>query len=195
MPPGQVGELVLRNPNIGMTKSLWRDDERYLDSYWRAIPGMWMHGDFAMRDEDGLFYILGRSDDTIKVSGKRTGPAEIETLLTGTGKISEAAVVGVPDPLTGSALVCVCVPLPGVPASDELRKEVAQAVVEGMGASYRPREVLLVTDLPKTRNMKIMRRVVRAVCQNQSPGDISSLVNPESVIELRDALAKGASNE
>ncbi|MCW5612692.1 MAG: AMP-binding protein [Rubrivivax sp.] len=183
--PGQVGELVLRNPNIGFTKSLWRDDERYLDSYWRTIPGLWVHGDFAMRDADGLVYILGRSDDTIKVSGKRTGPSEIETLLTGTGKVSEAAVIGVPDEVKGSAIVCVCVPMPGVVADDALEQELAAAVVKGMGSSYRPRQVLLVADLPKTRNMKIMRRVVRAVYQGNSPGDLSSLVNPEAVAELQ----------
>ena len=187
---GQVGELVLRNPNIGFTKSLWRDDERYLDSYWRTIAGVWVHGDFAMRDADGLFYILGRSDDTIKVSGKRTGPSEIETLLTGTGKVSEAAVIGVPDEIKGSAIVCVCVPMPGVAADAALQAELSQAVVHGMGASYRPRQVLLVSDLPKTRNMKIMRRVVRAVYKGDSPGDLSSLVNPETVAELQGKLAK-----
>jgi acetyl-CoA synthetase len=187
--PGQVGELVLRNPNIGFTKSLWRDDDRYLDSYWHTLPGLWVHGDFAMRDEDGLAYILGRSDDTIKVSGKRTGPSEIETLLTGTGKVSEAAVIGVPDEVKGSAIVCVCVPMPGVPADTALESELSAAVVKGMGASYRPRQVLLVTDLPKTRNMKIMRRVVRAVYRGDSPGDLSSLVNPEAVEQLQAKLA------
>jgi acetyl-CoA synthetase len=186
--PGQVGELVLRHPNIGMTKSVWGDDERYLDTYWRTLPGMWVHGDFAMRDEDGLYYVLGRSDDTIKVSGKRVGPAEIETLLTGTGKVSEAAVVGVADPVKGSAIVCVCVAMPGVATDAALAAELAAAVVAGMGASYRPREVLLVDDLPKTRNMKVMRRVVRALYQGQDPGDLSSLVNPEAVAALRGRL-------
>ena len=185
---GQVGELVLRNPNIGFTKSLWRDDERYLDSYWRTLPGIWVHGDFAMRDAEGLIYILGRSDDTIKISGKRTGPSEIETLLTGTGKVSEAAVIGVPDELKGSAIVCVCVAMPGVAADAALENELSSAVVKGMGTSYRPRQVILVSDLPKTRNMKIMRRVVRAVYKGESPGDLSSLVNPEAVAELQARL-------
>jgi acetyl-CoA synthetase len=185
---GQVGELVLRNPNIGFTKSLWRDDERYLDSYWRTLPGIWVHGDFAMRDAEGLIYILGRSDDTIKISGKRTGPSEIETLLTGTGKVSEAAVIGVPDELKGSAIVCVCVAMPGVAADAALENELSSAVVKGMGTSYRPRQVILVNDLPKTRNMKIMRRVVRAVYKGESPGDLSSLVNPEAVAELQARL-------
>ncbi len=182
---GQVGELVLRNPNIGFTKSLWRDDERYLDSYWRTLPGIWVHGDFAMRDAEGLIYILGRSDDTIKISGKRTGPSEIETLLTGTGKVSEAAVIGVPDELKGSAIVCVCVAMPGVAADAALENELSSAVVKGMGTSYRPRQVILVSE---TRNMKIMRRVVRAVYKGESPGDLSSLVNPEAVAELQARL-------
>ena len=185
VPRGQVGELILRNPNIGFTKSLWNDDERYLDSYWRIIPGVWVHGDFAMQDEDGLYYILGRSDDTIKISGKRTGPSEIETLLTQTGKVSEVAVVGVPDEIKGSAIVCVCVPMPGVQPDAALEAELSQAVVHGMGASYRPKQIVFVHDLPKTRNMKIMRRVVRAVYKGESPGDLSSLVNPESVAELQ----------
>ena len=99
MPTGEVGELVLRNASIGMTKSLWKDDQRYLDSYWNTIPGLWVHGDFAMEGRDGLFYILGRSDDTIKVSGKRTGPAELEGILIGTGKLAEAAVFSIPHPV------------------------------------------------------------------------------------------------
>lgn len=190
VPRGQVGELVLRNPNIGFTKSLWGDDERYLDSYWRTIPGVWVHGDFAIQDEDGLYYIQGRSDDTIKISGKRTGPSEIESLLTHTGKVSEVAVVGVPDEVKGSAIVCVCVPMPGVNPDAALEAEMSQAVVHGMGASYRPRQVIFVTDLPKTRNMKIMRRVVRSVYQGDSPGDLSALVNPEAVAELQGKLGK-----
>ena len=185
---GQVGELVLRNPNIGFTKSLWRDDERYLESYWRIIPGMWVQGDFAMREEDGLYYLLGRSDDMFKVSGKRTGPSEIETLLTATGKVFEAAVVGVPDPVKGSEIVCLCVPMPGVTADAALEKELSAAVVKGMGNAYRPKQLLVVNDLPKTRNMKIMRRVVRAVLRGESPGDLSALVNPEAVSELQARL-------
>jgi acetyl-CoA synthetase len=185
VPPGEVGELVLRLPSIGMTKGLWRDPERYLETYWRTLPGVWFHGDYARRDADGLCYILGRSDDTIKVSGKRTGPAEIENLLMSTGAISEAAAIGVADPDKGAAIVCACVAMPGVAADDALERRLAAAVERGMGASYRPRRVLLVSDLPKTRNMKVMRRVVRAVLEGREPGDLSALVNPEAVRELR----------
>jgi acetyl-CoA synthetase len=188
VPAGQVGELVLRQASIGMTKSLWRDDARYLDSYWNTLPGLWVHGDFAMRDEDGLYYILGRSDDTIKVSGKRTGPSEIEGLLMETGKVSEVAVIGVPDAVKGSAIVCVCVTMPGVAADTGVERVLSDAVVKGMGTSYRPKEIVFVSDLPKTRNMKIMRRVIRSVFLGNSPGDLSALVNPETVSELKSKI-------
>lgn len=189
VPLGQVGELALRQASIGMTKSLWKDDARYLEAYWNIIPGLWVHGDFAMRDADGLYYILGRSDDTIKVSGKRTGPSEIEGLLMETGKLAEAAVIGVPDAMKGSAIVCVCVPMPKVAPDEALARELSQAVVAGMGSSYRPRHVIFARELPKTRNLKIMRRVVRAVYEGGDPGDLSALVNPEAVDDLRRRFA------
>jgi acetyl-CoA synthetase len=185
VPDGSVGELVLRHANIGMTRSLWRDDVRYLESYWNLIPGFWVHGDFVRRDPDGLYYILGRSDDTIKVSGKRTGPTEIENLLTATGTVSEVAAIGVPDPVKGSTIVCVCVPMPGVEAGAALAQRLSQAVVDGMGASYRPAAVVFVDELPRTRNLKVMRRVVRAVYVGGDPGDLSALVNPHTVENLR----------
>lgn len=188
LPIGEVGELVLRNASIGMTKSLWKDDQRYLDSYWKTIPGLWVHGDFAMEGRDGLFYVLGRSDDTIKVSGKRTGPAELEGILIGTGKLAEAAVFGVPHPVKGSAILCACVPIPGIETRG-LAEELSAALVKGMGASYRPERVLLVDDLPRTRNMKIMRRVLRAVLEDKDPGDLSALANPEAVDALRSKIA------
>ena len=188
VPIGEVGELVLRHASIGLTKSLWKADGRYIESYWSAIPGVWMHGDFAMHGRDGLYYILGRSDDTIKISGKRTGPAELEGLLIATGKVAEAAVFGVPHPVKGSAIVCACVPLPGMDAEGKIAAELTAAIVSGMGASYRPEKIIFVDDLPRTRNMKIMRRVLRAVFENKDPGDLSALANPEAVDRLREKL-------
>ena len=188
VPIGEVGELVLRHASIGLTKSLWKADQRYIESYWSTIPGLWVHGDFAMHGHDGLYYILGRSDDTIKISGKRTGPAELEGLLIATGKVAEAVVFGVPHPVKGSAIVCACVPMPGVDAGNETAEELSTAIVSGMGASYRPEKVLFVDDLPRTRNMKIMRRVLRAVFENKDPGDLSALANPETVDRLREKL-------
>ncbi len=192
MPPGEVGELVLRNASIGLTKSLWQDDPRYIQSYWSAIPDIWVHGDFAMRGTDDLYYVLGRSDDTIKVSGKRTGPTELEGILVGTGKLMEAAVFGIPHPVKGSAIVCACVPMPGVNLQG-LAEELSDALVGGMGASYRPERVLLLDDLPRTRNMKIMRRVLRAVLEHSDPGDLSALANPEAVEALRIKVAQATS--
>lgn len=188
-PPGEMGELVLRAPSIGLTRGLWRDSERYLETYWRPIPGAWMQGDLAVRDEDGLWYLLGRSDDTIKLAGKRTGPAEIEAVLMESGLVTEAAVVGVADHVTGSALVCVCVPASRASERESLHHRISDCVATRFGAPYRPRRVLLVSDLPKTRNQKIMRRLVRAVLERKDPGDLGSLANPEILEELRAAAA------
>ncbi|MGZ8263360.1 MAG: acyl-CoA synthetase, partial [Burkholderiales bacterium] len=185
--PGEMGELVLRRPAIGLTRGLWRDPEGYLESYWRRIPGVRVQGDLAMRDADGLWYMLGRSDDTIKIAGKRTGPAEIEALLLESGLVSEAAAVGMPDALSGAALACVCVPAPAT--APDLARRISSFVAERFGAPYRPKLVLLVTDLPKTRNQKIMRRLVRSVLTGAPLGDTGSLANPEAVDALRTAAA------
>ncbi|MGB3447569.1 MAG: AMP-binding protein [Xanthobacteraceae bacterium] len=188
VPPGEVGELILRHSSIGLTKSLWKADARYIDNYWNTLPGIWVHGDFAMQGTDGLYYILGRSDDTIKISGKRTGPAELEGLLVATGKVAEAAVFGIPHPVKGSAIVCACVLMPSV-TEQGIAEELSSALVKGMGASYRPERIVFVDDLPRTRNLKIMRRVLRAVFENKDPGDLSSLANPETVDALRRQVA------
>jgi acetyl-CoA synthetase len=190
VPDGEVGELVLRHSSIGLTKSLWKADSRYIESYWSTIEGLWVHGDFAMRGHDGLYYILGRSDDTIKISGKRTGPAELEGILIATGRLAEAAVFGIPHAVKGSAIVCACVPMPGA-AGAGLADELSAALVRGMGASYRPEKVLLVDDLPRTRNMKIMRRVLRAIFENKDAGDLSALANPEAIDQIKRKLAAG----
>ena len=189
VPDGTVGELVLRHASIGLTKSLWKADARYIESYWSTLPGLWVHGDFAMRGLDGLYYILGRSDDTIKISGKRTGPAELEGILVATGKVAEAAVFGIAHAVKGSAIVCACVPIPGLEGDTDLARELSSAIVEGMGTSYRPETVLFVDDLPRTRNLKIMRRVLRAIFENKDPGDLSALANPEAVDRIREKIA------
>ena len=183
--PGQIGELVLRLPSIGLTRGLWRDPERYIESYWQQIPGVWVQGDLARRDADGLWYILGRSDDTLKIAGKRTGPAEVESVLLESGLVAEVAVVGVPDSITGSALVCVCVAAADAADRDQLCVQITELVAARFGAPYRPKRVLLVSNLPQTRNHKIMRRLVRAVLSDTELTDASSLANPEALEELR----------
>jgi acetyl-CoA synthetase len=194
LPRGRVGELALTMPSIGLTRGLWRDPARYIESYWSRIPGLWVQGDFASVDEDGDWFIHGRSDDTIKIAGKRTGPAEIEALLLATGKVAEAAAIGVPDPVKGSAVVCVCVPARGVAATEEVAEALKQAVAAGLGTSFRPKAVVFVEDLPKTRSMKIMRRVVRSVWTGGEVGDLSGLVNPESVGRLAERVAGAAAS-
>ena len=182
---GQVGELVIRAPWIGMTRGFWNDRQRYLDTYWSRWPGVWVHGDWAAVDEDGMWYILGRSDDTIKVAGKRLGPAEVESVLVAHPAVSEAAAIGVPDALKGSALVCFCVLAPGVEPSDALAAELRERVAAELGKPLRPKAVTFVSDLPKTRNAKVMRRVIRSAYLGEDPGDTSSLVNPGVIKELR----------
>ena len=182
---GEVGELVLREANIGMTRGVWRDAERYLDTYWNQYEGrLWRQGDWARRDEDGQWFVEGRSDDTLKIAGKRTGPAEIEGLALATGAVSEAAAVGVPDPVTGQALLLAMVPSVGVEAGPELERTIADAVGAGLGRPFRPKRQLFVSDLPKTRNTKILRRVVKAVVTGGDPGDLTALLNPEAIEEL-----------
>lgn len=184
---GVTGELVMRSPSIGLTRGLWHDRERYLDSYWSRLPHLWVHGDFASRDADGMWYVHGRSDDTLKIAGKRTGPSEIEAPLMGTGLLQDAAVIGVPDPIKGTAVLCVCVPRPDTEEASAA-KTLSAAVVAGLGGAFKPARVVFVADLPRTRNMKVMRRVVRAAWLGEDPGDLSTLVNPEAVAGIRDAL-------
>jgi acetyl-CoA synthetase len=181
---GEMGELVMRHSSIGLTKSLWKNDERYFENYWNVIPNLWVHGDLASRDEDGHWYLHGRSDDIIKVSGKRVGPAEIENIIMQTGKVSGVAVVGIPDPLKGSEIIAACVMMPGIEPGEDLADEFIQFIAQSLGKSFKPKKILFVNDLPKTRNMKIMRRAVKSALTGQSLGDTSSLVNPDSLNEI-----------
>jgi acetyl-CoA synthetase len=189
LPDGEVGELALTVPSIGLSRGLWNAPERFIETYWSKVPDLWIHGDFASVDRNGYWYVHGRSDDTIKIAGKRTGPSEIEAVLLGTGKVAEAAVIGVPDAIKGSAVVCVCVPARGVAATPELADSLKQVVAAALGASFRPKAIAFVADVPKTRSMKIMRRVVRAVWLGQAVGDLSGLVNPEAVDDLKAVVA------
>jgi acetyl-CoA synthetase len=178
---GEVGELVLKAPWPGMTRGFWRDPDRYLATYWSRWPGVWYHGDWAVVEEDGLWYILGRSDDTIKVAGKRVGPAEVESALVAHAAVQEAAAIGVPDELKGEALVAFVILRPGHEDSPELREELRRRVGEALGKALTPKAVYPVADLPRTRNAKIMRRVIRAAYTGENPGDLMALENPAAV--------------
>jgi acetyl-CoA synthetase len=183
----QVGELVVRAPWIGMTRGFWNDSERYVQAYWSRFPDTWVHGDWAAIDEDGLWYILGRSDDTIKIAGKRLGPAEVESVLVEDPAVIEAAAIGIPDALKGQALVCFCVLRSGHDGTPAIADRLKALVAERLGKPLRPETVEFVKDLPKTRNAKVMRRVIRAAYLGDAPGDLSSLENPQAVDEVRSA--------
>ena len=178
---GRVGELVIKAPWIGMTRGFWKDPARYESTYWGRWPGVWVHGDWAAIDGDGMWYILGRSDDTIKVGGKRLGPAEVESILVEQPEVVEAAAVSVPDAMKGSVVVCFCVLRPDASPIPTLEQAMRQRVVEELGKPLAPKTFVFVPDLPKTRNAKVMRRVIRAAYLGEDLGDISSLVNPESL--------------
>ncbi len=178
----EMGELVMRKSSIGLTKSLWNDDKRYIDNYWSVIKDYWVHGDLASRDADGHWYLHGRSDDTIKVSGKRIGPSELESVIVKSGKAKEVAAVGIPDANKGSKIILSIVPAEN---NDQKESFFEDLVIKDLGKSFKPDKVIFVKDLPKTRNMKIMRRVIKSCLANQDPGDLSTLLNPESVEEIR----------
>ncbi len=192
---GRVGELVVRAPWIGMTRGFWNDAERYERTYWARFPNIWVHGDWAAIDTDGFWYILGRSDDTIKVAGKRLGPAEVESVLVEHPGVIEAAAIGVPDAVKGQALVCFCVLAPGHTATADLADELRDLVAARMGKPLKPQSVLFVRDLPKTRNAKVMRRVIRSTYLNEPPGDLSSLENPLAVEDVRRAATPPSDSE
>jgi len=186
---GKVGELIIRKPWIGMTRGFWKDagDKRYLETYWSRFKDIWVHGDFAAIDDDGQWYILGRSDDTIKIAGKRLGPAEVESILVAHSSVQEAAAIGIPDELKGQALVCFCVLKPNDSPSESLRDELKRAVARELGKPLTPKDLKFVADIPKTRNAKVMRRIIRAAHLGENPGDTSSLENPGAVEDIRAA--------
>lgn len=185
---GVVGELIIRQPWIGMTRGFWQDRERYLDAYWRKLPGVWVHGDFAAIDADGLWYILGRSDDTIKVGGKRLGPAEVEAILNSHPAVKESAVIGVPHPVKDQEVVGFVVLRENIEPSEVLRTALIDLVTAELGKPLKPRTVRFVTALPKTRNAKVMHRVIRAAYLDLPLGDLSSLENADTVEAIRQAV-------
>jgi acetyl-CoA synthetase len=188
---GAVGELVIRQPWPGMTRGFWRDPEKYLATYWSRFPDVWVHGDWARVDSDGFWYIEGRSDDTLKVAGKRVGPAEVESAATAHAAVLEAAAIGVPHELKGEAIVVFVVLRPGHEATGPLAREIGDSIADRLGRPLRPEAVRFVPDLPKTRNAKILRRVIRGAYLGQADlGDLSALENPGAVEKIREMKAR-----
>jgi acetyl-CoA synthetase len=182
---GQVGELVMKQPWVGMTNGFWQDPDRYMDTYWSRWPDVWVHGDWVLVDDQGYWFITGRSDDTLKIAGKRLGPAEMESVLVDHPAVSEAATVGVPDAEKGEAAVCFVTLKKQVTEINGLEQELVEFVAGKMGKALKPKRVHIVDELPKTRNGKILRRVIRAAYLGEPAGDLSSLENPQAVEAVR----------
>ncbi len=181
----EVGYLVCKKPAPSMTRSLWNNDEKYIDTYWSRWENVWNHGDWARVDEDGFWFLYGRADDTINVAGRRVGPAEIEEALIDHPAVSEAAAVGIPHDVKGESIATFVVLAPDVEPVEELKSELSTHVAGQLGKVDRPEVVEFVPGLPKTRSAKIMRRVIRArYLGEEDLGDLSSCENPDIIDEI-----------
>jgi acetyl-CoA synthetase len=197
VPPGGGGFLAIRDPWPGMLRTIWGDDQRFIDTYWSRFPGIYFPGDGAKRDEDGDLWLLGRVDDVMLVSGHNISTTEVESALVSHPKVAESAVVGATDPTTGQAIVAFVI-LRGSAADeagDALIAELREHVSKTLGPIAKPRQIMLVPELPKTRSGKIMRRLLRDVAENRSLGDVTTLQD-SSVMDLISAgLKSGSSSE
>ena len=185
---GEVGELVCRKPWPGMTRGLWRDPERYIEAYWSRYENIWHHGDWAIVDDDGFWFLQGRSDDTIKIAGKRLGPAEVESALVAHPAVAESAAIGVPHEVKGEAIWAYVVLRPDVEATDELKAELNQTAIEKLGKSFGLDQIKFSKAIPKTRNGKLLRRAVRAIALDKDPGDLANLEDANSLEEIKRAV-------
>jgi acetyl-CoA synthetase len=188
VPRGEVGELVCTKPWPAMTRGVWGDPERYLQTYWSRWPDVWVHGDWASIDEDGFWFLHGRSDDTMNIAGKRLGPAEVESALTDHPAVAEAAAVGIPHPVKGESVWCFVIPKPNRALDEQLEAELKGIVAEHLGKAFTPDRVVFVDELPKTRSAKIVRRAIRATALGQDPGDLSSVENPAALEQIRERI-------
>jgi acetyl-CoA synthetase len=192
---GGGGYLVLTEPWPSMLRGIWGDPERYRDTYWSRFEGRYFAGDGAKIDEDGYLWLLGRVDDVMNVSGHRISTTEVESALVDHEAVAEAAVVGATDPTTGQAIVGYVIIRSGFEASDDLREAIRQHVATKLGAIARPRAVIIVPDLPKTRSGKIMRRLLRDVVEGRELGDTTTLADANVVEAIRDRAASAADDD
>jgi len=172
---GRTGYLVCTKPSPSMTRGIWNDPQRYIETYWSRFPGMWYHGDWASVDEDGHWFLHGRADESMNVAGRKVGPAEVEEAMMQHPGVAEAAVIGVPDEIKGEAIVGYAVARPGSTVDPA---GVCATVAEVLGAVFRPREVIVVPELPKTQSGKIVRRLMRQKYLGEPLGDLSTVANP-----------------
>jgi len=183
---GKKGYLVIRNPWPGMLMTLWGDDEKYRNVYWSKYKNTYYTGDYAIKDSDGYFWLLGRADDILKVAGHRIGTAEIESALVSHIDVVEAAVCGIPDEIKGDAIIVFAILKQNVKKDhDKLRSELIEIIRNGIGPIATPQQIHFVTKLPKTRSGKIMRRLLKAIAKNEEIGDISTLEDSAAVHEIQ----------
>jgi acetyl-CoA synthetase len=189
VPLGEGGYLVLTEPWPGMLRTLYGDDERYVETYWSTYEGKYLAGDGARRDEDGDYWLLGRIDDVMNVSGHRLSTIEVESALVAHPKVAEAAVVGRADETTGQAIAAFVTLKGHVEGDESLIMELRQHVAKKIGGIARPASIVLTDDLPKTRSGKIMRRLLRDISEDRHLGDVTTLANEEVVREISDMAA------
>jgi acetyl-CoA synthetase len=186
---GEVGELVCTEPWPAQTRGFWKDPERYIQSYWSRWPDVWVHGDWASVDDDGYWFLHGRSDDTLNVAGKRIGPAEFESAAVNHPHVVECAAVGVPDEVKGESVWCFCIVTPDAIPGERLEREVKETIAKELGKAFTPAAIRFVEELPKTRSAKILRRAIRARVLGEDAGDLSSLENPSALEAIDKSLA------
>jgi len=186
-PPGVRGYLVIKKPWPGMLMTLYKDPERYKQTYWSRFPNMYYTGDYCMKDEEGYFWLLGRADEVLKIAGHRLGTMELESAVVSHPAIAEAAVIGKPHEIKGETIVVFAILKEGYSPSDELKKELTQHLRKTVGPVATPEEIYFVSKLPKTRSGKIMRRVLKALASGQPVGDTTTLEDEASIEEIRHA--------
>ncbi|MDX8364769.1 AMP-binding protein [Cytobacillus sp. IB215665] len=180
----EVGELVLTKPWVGMANGFWKEPDRYIESYWNRWENIWVHGDWVSVDENHFWTITGRSDDTLNIAGKRVGPAEVESILVEHPQVVEAATIGVPNNIKGEVAVCFVVLKDKVKNKEKLISELYLLVERNLGKSLKPHDIYTVSELPKTRNAKVMRRVIKSIYLGQDPGDLSALENQSAISSI-----------
>jgi len=182
---GKKGYLVCTKPAPSMTRGLWNAPERYIETYWSRFRGVWYHGDWASVDEDGCWFLHGRADETFNVAGRKVGPAEVEQALVEHPAVSEAAVIGAPDEVTGEKIVAFVVLKGGAEAAPALNGQLRSHVAKSLGAAFRPRSIHVVKELPKTQSGKIVRRAIRDAYLGEPIGDLSAVDNPQALDPMR----------
>ena len=188
VPANQKGYLVIRNPWPGMLLTLWGDDEKYKTVYWSKYKDCYYPGDYAIKDEDGYFWLLGRADDVLKVAGHRIGTAELESCIVSHASVAESAVCGIADEVKGEVIIAFVVLKEGIQQSDSLKQEIHELIRKDIGPIATPKEIYFVSKLPKTRSGKIMRRLLKAIASSEKIGDVSTLEDGAAVAEVQSAF-------